>query len=228
MKKILLIEDDENISFGIKTYLENKDFKVILGNNLKKGKELFNPNYDLIILDINLPDGTGYEFFSYVKTTSNIPIIFLTIRDEEKEIIKGLDLGADDYITKPFKLSILESRINTVLRRIKRDNTLDDILFCGNIKLVKSKTKVFKDNKKINLSSREYKLFQLFLENQNQTLTREFILSRLWDMGGDFVNDNTLTVTIKRLREKIEENSNRPKIIKTIRGIGYRLDNEYE
>lgn len=228
MKKILLIEDDENISFGIKTYLEKKNFKVEIGDTLAKGKEKFNLSYDLIILDMNLPDGIGYEFFSFVKSKSHIPIIFLTVRDEDEEIVKGLDLGADDYITKPFKLSILESRINTVLRRVKRDNTSEDILFCKDLKLIKSQTKAFKNNEQINITGREYKLLEMFMENQNQTLTREFILERLWDIEGDFVNDNTLTVTIKRLREKVEDNWSRPMIIKTIRGIGYRMESEYE
>lgn len=228
LRKILLIEDDENISFGIKTYLEKDDFKVDIEENLARGKKKFNLKYDLIILDMNLPDGTGYDFFSFVKSQSNIPIIFLTVVDEEEEIVKGLDLGADDYITKPFKLSILKSRINTVLRRVKRDKTLMDTLFCKDLKLIKSQTKIFKENKEIDITSREYKLFELFMENQNQTLTRELIIKRLWDIDGDFINDNTLTVTIKRLREKIEDNPNNPIIIKTIRGMGYRMENRYE
>jgi len=228
LKRILLVEDDDNISFGIKTYLEKKGFKVDIVDSLTKGKDKFSLIYDLIVLDVNLPDGTGYDFLSYVKLKSQTPIIFLTVRDEEKEIVKGLDLGADDYITKPFKLSVLESRINTVLRRVKRDTTLDDTLFCQDLKLIKSQTKVFKGKDEINITGREYKLLKMFMENQNQTLTRESILEKLWDIEGDFVNDNTLTVTIKRLREKIEDNPSKPKIIKTIKGIGYRMESEYE
>jgi len=228
LKRILLVEDDDNISFGIKTYLEKKGFKVDIVDSLTKGKDKFSLIYDLIVLDVNLPDGTGYDFLSYVKLKSQTPIIFLTVRDEEKEIVKGLDLGADDYITKPFKLSVLESRINTVLRRVKRDTTLDDTLFCQDLKLIKSQTKVFKGKDEINITGREYKLLKMFMENQNQTLTRESILEKLWDIEGDFVNDNTLTVTIKRLREKIEDNPSKPKIIKTIKGIGYRMESKYE
>ena len=228
MKKILLIEDDENISFGIKTYLEKKQFKVGIGSTISMGKEKFKSDYDLVILDMNLPDGTGYDFFEFVRSKSNIPIIFLTVIDEDEEIVKGLNLGADDYITKPFKLSILESRINTVLRRIRRDTSLDDEIFINNLRLIKSQTKVFKGDMEISLTGREYRLLEMFMENKSQTLTRGFILEKLWDIDGDFVNDNTLTVTIKRLREKIEDNPNKPKILRTIRGIGYRMENNNE
>ena len=175
---------------------------------------------------MNLPDGTGYDFLNFVKSKSNIPVIFLTVIDEDDEIVKGLNLGADDYITKPFKLSILESRINSVLRRVKRDISLDDIIFSNDIKLIKSQTKVFTDDAEIFLTGREYRLLEMFMENKNQTLTRGFILEKLWDIEGDFVNDNTLTVTIKRLREKIEDNPSKPKILKTVRGIGYRMEND--
>ncbi len=228
MRKILLIEDDDNISFGIKAYLEKKNFIVEIGASIAEGKDKLSLIYDLIILDLNLPDGTGYELLSFVRLKSQTPIIFLTVRDEEKEIVKGLDLGADDYITKPFRLSVLESRINTVLRRVKRDTALNDTLFCQGIKLIKSQTKVCKNNQEISLTGREYKLMTMFMENQNQTLTRISILDKLWDIEGDFVNDNTLTVTIKRLREKIEDDPNSPAIIKTIRGIGYRMESENE
>lgn len=223
MKNILLIEDDINISFGIKTFLDKRGFNVTIGDSIKEGKEVFKTSYDLIILDMNLPDGTGYDFFRFIKSKSDIPIIFLTVIDEETEIVKGLDIGADDYITKPFKLSILESRINTILRRIKRDISLDDEIVSNGIKIIKSQTKVFKNNIEISLTTREYQLFEMFMDNINQTLTRGFILDRLWDIEGDFVNDNTLTVTMKRLREKIEDNPSKPKILETIRGIGYRM-----
>lgn len=225
MKNILLIEDDENISFGIKTYLDKRDFKVTVGDSIEKGKEFFKTSHDLIILDMNLPDGTGYDFLKFVRSKSNIPIIFLTVIDEDAEIVKGLDIGADDYITKPFKLSILESRINTVLRRVKRDISIDDEILSNGLRLIKSQTKVFKGDIEVLLTGREYRLLEMFMENINQTLTRGFILERLWDIEGDFVNDNTLTVTIKRLREKIEDNPNKPKILRTIRGIGYRMEN---
>lgn len=224
----MLIEDDENISFGIKTYLEKKQFKVGIGSTISMGKEKFKSDYDLVILDMNLPDGTGYDFFEFVRSKSNIPIIFLTVIDEDEEIVKGLNLGADDYITKPFKLSVLESRINTVLRRVKRDTSLDDEIFTNHLRLIKSQTKVFKGDMEISLTGREYRLLEMFMENKNQTLTRGFILEKLWDIDGDFVNDNTLTVMIKRLREKIEDNPNKPKILRTIRGIGYRMENDNE
>lgn len=227
MKKILLIEDDENISFGIKTYLMKKDFKVEIGSTISMGREKFKLDYDLIIIDMNLPDGTGYDFFEFVRSKSNTPMIFLTVIDGEEEIVKGLNLGADDYITKPFKLSILESRINTILRRVKRDPSFDDMIFSNDLRLIKSQTKVLKGDMEISLTGREYRLLEMFMENKNQTLTRGVILQELWDMEGDFVNDNTLTVTIKRLREKIEDNPNEPKILKTIRGIGYRMENDH-
>ena len=226
MKNILLIEDDENISFGIKRYLDKRDFNVEIGKDISMGKAKFKIDYDLIILDMNLPDGSGYDFLRFVKSKSNIPVIFLTVKNEDDEIVKGLGLGADDYITKPFKLSILEARINTVLRRVKRDISLDDVIFSNDIKLIKSQTKVLKQGEEIFLTGREYRLLEMFMENKDQTLTRRFILEKLWDIDGDFINDNTLTVAIKRLREKIEYNPNKPKILKTIRGIGYRMEND--
>ncbi|MCB2343256.1 response regulator transcription factor [Clostridium estertheticum] len=220
MLKIFLIEDDETIALGIKTFLLRNSYKVIHAENLKKGKELFKTDIDIILLDLNLPDGSGFDFCRYVKGIKDIPIIFLTIRDEECDIIKGLDIGGDDYITKPFKLSVLHSRILAVLRRTVKQQIFDDILWCGNIKMIKSETKVYKNNLEIELTIGEYNLFRQLLENKNRTLTRGVLLQKLWDIDGEFVNDNTLSVAIKRLRQKLTNNT----IIKTVRGIGYRLD----
>ncbi|WGX77864.1 response regulator transcription factor (plasmid) [Paraclostridium bifermentans] len=220
MFKILIIEDDENIAFGIKSYLLKNNYKVIHGKNLKEGKDLFKEDIDLILLDLNLPDGSGFDFCSHIKKIKDIPIIFLTVRDEESTIIKGLDMGGDDYITKPFKLSVLQSRITAVLRRTIKQNIPEDILWCKNIKLIKSEARVYKDNNEIELTVGEYTLLLQLLENKNCTLTRTTLLEKLWDYNGEFVNNNTLSVAIKRLREKLEDDS----FIKTVRGIGYRLE----
>lgn len=220
MFKILIIEDDEHIAFGIKSYLLKNNYKVIHGKNLKEGKNLFKEDIDLILLDLNLPDESGFDLCSHIKKIKDIPIIFLTIRDEESTIIKGLDMGGDDYITKPFKLSVLQSRITAVLRRTIKQNIQEDILWCKNIKLIKSEARVYKDNNEIELTVGEYTLLLQLLENKNCTLTRTTLLEKLWDYNGKFVNNNTLSVAIKRLREKLEDDSP----IKTVRGIGYRLE----
>lgn len=220
MFKILIIEDDENIAFAIKSFLLKNNYNIIHAKTLEESKFIFNNYVDLILLDLNLPDGSGFEFCNYIKKVNDTPIIFITVRDDEKDIIKGLDIGGDDYITKPFKLSILLSRITAVLRRTVKQNLQEDILYCKNIKLIKSKTLVYKNNNQIDLTSGEYSLLLKLLENKNSTLTRDVLLEQLWDCNGKFVNNNTLSVAIKRLREKLEDDS----IIKTIRGIGYRLE----
>lgn len=218
LKKILIIEDDETIQFALQTTLYKNGFKPVCALNLEEGKKKLSDSISLILLDWNLPDGTGSEFCHYAKAQRDVPIIFLTVRDEEKDIVQGLDMGADDYIVKPFQLSILLSRIKAVLRRTK---VIDQsVLGCGDITLHKDKTTVFCNGKKIGLTAGEYRLLTVLLENKNQTLTRSQLLNKLWDTEGNFVNDNTLTVTMKRLREKL----NNPTCIKTIRGIGYRME----
>lgn len=218
---ILLVEDDETISFGIKSFLEKNNYMVHFADSIQNAKDKFDSsNYHLIILDLNLPDGNGFDFCSYVKSISNVPIIFLTVHDDEKNIVKGLDMGADDYITKPFQFTVLLSRIKAVLRR-NHNVANDTSLTCGNVSIDKLKTLAYINNAPITLTSGEYKLLLIFLENKNQTLTRNTLLEKLWDIDGDFINDNTLTVTIKRLREKLQADKY---IIKTIRGIGYRAE----
>ena len=220
MFTILIIEDDDTIAFGIKSFLLKNNYRVIHGENLKKGKELFKTDIDLILLDLNLPDGSGFDFCRYVKKIKDIPVIFLTIKDEESTMIKGLDMGGDDYITKPFKLSVLQSRINAVLRRMVKQNMQEEVLWCKNIKLIKSESRVYKNNHEVELTVSEYNLLLQLLENKNRTLTRTILLEKLWDVNGEFVNNNTLSVAMKRLRDKLEDDS----FIKTVRGIGYRLE----
>ncbi len=154
------------------------------------------------------------------KKIKDVPIIFLTVVDEENSMVKGLDMGGDDYITKPFKLSVLQARITAVLRRTFKKNTEESILYCKNIKVIKSESRVYKNNHEIELTGGEYKLLLQLLENKNRTLTRATLLKNLWDCNGEFVNNNTLSVAIKRLREKLEDDS----CIKTIRGLGYRME----
>ncbi|MCR1972520.1 response regulator transcription factor [Clostridium sporogenes] len=220
MATILIIEDDDTIAFGIKSFLLKNNYRVIHGNNLKKGKELFTKDIDLVLLDLNLSDGSGFDFCSYIKKIKDVPIIFLTVIDEESSMIKGLDMGGDDYITKPFKLSVLQARITAVLRRTLKQNIEESVLYCKNIRVIKSESRVYKNNHEIELTVGEYNLLLQLLENKNRTLTRATLLKNLWDYNGEFVNNNTLSVAIKRLREKLEDDS----FIKTVRGIGYRME----
>ena len=217
MNKIMVIEDDDTIREGLKYYLESSNYEVIdisIGNDSLSKLN----NVDLILLDINLPDINGYELFKKIKEIKNIPIIFLTANSEELSIVRGLDMGADDYITKPFKAKELISRINNVLRRLNKTN----IINIRNIKIDIDNRKVLKDNKDVNLTSLEYKILLILVNNPNRVFTREEILDSIWDSNGVFVNDNTLTVYIKRIREKLDD-LNDQKIISTVRGIGYKI-----
>lgn len=218
MDKILLVEDDETISFGIKAALKKKGFELTGCTSIEEAKELFSGGFQLILLDLNLPDGSGYEFCRWVKERFDIPVIFLTVRDEVDDITKGLNMGADDYITKPFHISVLESRINAVLRRVPGSRR--GLLTCEGLTLDKEKTEVCLNGTSVDLSALEYRLLLVLMENKGRTLPRNLILEKLWDSEGNFVNDNTLTVTVKRLREKLYD----WKCITTIRGIGYRLE----
>ncbi|MEF9960361.1 MAG: response regulator transcription factor [Niameybacter sp.] len=220
MTQILLVEDDDAIAIGVTFALEKEGYKVHVAPTIKEAKTVLNEKVSLILLDLNLPDGIGYSFCEHVKSISEVPIIFLTVRDDEEEMIKGLDMGADDYITKPFKMRILLSRIQAVLRRAQKD--VSHILICKSIRLDKNQGRVYKRDEEVVLSKSEFKLLLLLMENKECTVSREHILEYLWGVDGEFVNDNTLTVMVKRLREKIEEPEE--KLIQTIRGVGYRLE----
>lgn len=223
MNKILLIEDEEAIRIGLKYCLEQEKFVVYESENGSKSLEILkeNNNIDLILLDINLPDINGFDLFEQIKKY-NIPTIFLTANDLEVSIVKGLDMGAYDYITKPFKTRELISRINSVIRISKKSN--DNLIKIDNLIIDLNQAKVLKNNKDVFLTALEYKILLILATNPNIVFSRDQILANIWDVNEEYVNDNTLTVYIKRIREKIEDDINNPKIVKTVRGLGYKVE----
>ena len=218
MTKILLVEDDETIAFGIESALKRKGYMCTSCASVGQAKDLFSEGLQLILLDLNVPDGSGYDFCKWVKERADTPVIFLTVCDDVKDITRGLDMGADDYVTKPFHIAVLESRIAAVLRRTSDDG--GNVLSCGNIQLDREKMQVVLDGQSVDATALEYRLLEVLMENKGRTLPRNLILDKLWDAEGNFVNDNTLTVTVKRLRKKLMDTE----YIVTIRGIGYRME----
>lgn len=218
MSKILLLEDDLSLINGLSFAFRNQGFELAVVRTLKEANELWGEGkYDLLVLDVSLPDGTGYEFCKKVRQVSKVPIIFLTASDEEMNIIMGLDIGGDDYITKPFKLGVLVSRINALLRRAKGFNSTDTELQSNGIKVLMLQGQVFKNEKLIDLTAAEYKLLCLFMKNPNVVLTKEQILDKLWDCEGNYIDSSTLTVYMRRLRMKIEDNPSEPQMLLTVR-----------
>lgn len=219
--KILLVEDDKGIAKNLSLLLANEGYAITHVSSQKAAVEALEGGwFDLILLDISLPDGNGYTICTAAKRMGETPVIFLTASDDEISVVTGLDLGADDYIIKPFRPMELLSRIKSVLRRSGKVEAIFEI---GNIKIDSLRGTVHKNNAEVFLSALEYRLLLVFINNRGIVLSREKLLSEIWDIAGEFVNDNTLTVYIKRLREKIEEDPQNPDIIKTIRGLGYRL-----
>ena len=221
---ILLVEDDVTLAMGIEYSLKNEGFNVKTVGKIKDAKEkISNSHIDIILLDVNLPDGNGYELCKEVRVDSEVPIIFLTACDEEVNIVMGLDLGADDYIAKPVRVRELVARINAVARRkgvLSKDKE-DNKIIVKDIKVLPLKYEVYKGEEKLQLTSVEYKLLLLLIENSGNVLTRKTLLEKLWDIEGDFIEESTLTVYIKRLREKLKEDKESP-YIETVRGIGYK------
>jgi DNA-binding response OmpR family regulator len=220
---ILLVEDDVTLAMGIEYSLKNEGFNVVHTITAKEARrKIHTIDPDIILLDVNLPDGNGYDLCKEFRKESDVPIIFLTACDEEVNVVMGLDLGADDYITKPVRVRELVARINAVARRkgsaIKEDN--NKIIFRDLI-IFPLKYEVYKESEKLQLTSVEYKLLLLLIENKGNVLTRKTLLEKLWDIEGDFIEENTLTVYINRVREKIKEDKEIP-YIKTVRGIGYK------
>lgn len=226
MAKILIVEDDESIRLGLKYYLEQENFDTVLAENYAQAKQLFSNDIDLVLLDINLPDGNGFDILKEFKHQRDVPVIFLTANDLEVSIVMGLDMGADDYITKPFKARELVSRIKSVLRRTS--TYTESIIHIQDISIDLKQAKVLKQGVDVMLTALEYKILLIFALNPGIVFSREKILADIWDVNEDYVNDNTLTVYIKRIREKIEDNPNQPTIIETVRGIGYKLGENNE
>lgn len=221
MLNILIVEDNKEIAQNLSVLLTRAGYLTAESHTSADAVErLNNEKFDLVLLDIALPDGSGYSICNTVKKNTEIPVIMLTAMDDESSIVTGFDLGADDYVTKPFKPMELLARIKNVLRRCGKASAVYQI---RNLKIDTARAAVYKDNREIELSALEYRLLLSFLNHQNEVLSRNKLLGEIWDVGGDFVNDNTLTVYIKRLRDKIEDDPSAPLILKTVRGIGYRL-----
>lgn len=222
---VFLLEDDEAIGIGLKYSLENEGYTVTIATSVKSAFEIINKEkFALYILDLTLPDGSGYDVCKKIKSIGDFPVIFLTAYDDEVNVVMGLELGADDYISKPFRVKELIARIKSVLRRYNRESK--GIINIGNVLINTNKATVFKNGQEIILTAMEYKLFLILLNNRGNILSRNKLLEYIWDVEGDFVNDNTLTVYIKRLRDKIEDDPSAPMIIKTIRGLGYVIEND--
>lgn len=218
--RIMLVEDNEAIIMGVEYLLSQEGFQVLAAENIRRADEfLCQGGCDLILLDVGLPDGDGFAFCRRIKQTTKIPVIFLTAREEETDVVKGLDIGADDYVIKPFRNRELVSRIRGVLRRSGKSNA---VLRCGDVALDTETGKVSRGAAQIALTKLEYKILSSLMSHPGKLFTRDEILAEIWDISGNFVNDNTLSVTMKRLREKLGDADGQ--MIKTVRGIGYRME----
>ena len=220
MPNILLVEDDDSLILSLKEFLTAEGFTVTAAAGQKEAVTLLDNHFDLLLLDISLSDGDGFNVCRMAKQM-HLPVIFLTASGDENSVVKGLDMGADDYISKPFRPRELVSRINSVIRRSSGRKTAVKI---GSCILDTEKGIVTKNGEEVPLSALEYRLLTEFVNNRGRILSRNILLEEIWDIAGDYVNDNTLTVYIKRVREKIEDDPQNPVIIKTIRGLGYRMD----
>ena len=222
MDKILIVEDDKEIIKNLTVFLKQEGYDTDYVSGQKAAIDYIEQKgetVDIVLLDVSLAEGNGFAVCSAIKQTTDIPVIFLTASGDEYSVVTGLDMGADDYIAKPFRPRELISRIKNVLRRSGRINT---VLELGDVKIDTTAGNVTKSGKEVILSALEYRLLLIFANNKGNVLSRSRLLDEIWDVAGDFVNDNTLTVYIKRLREKIENDPQKPEIIKTVRGMGYR------
>lgn len=220
--KILLVEDNDSIILGLEYLLNEEGYQFKAARTYEEAVALYGQEYfDLVLLDISLPDGNGFELCRRIKKEQELPVIFLTAKEEEKDVVQGFDVGADDYIQKPFRNRELISRIKNVLRRCGKDQ---EVLHCRFVKLDTRTGIAYSHGKEVSLTKLEYKILSNMLNNQGKLFTRDEILAGIWDAAGNFVNDNTLSVTMKRIREKIGDTDG--EIIKTVRGMGYRIEKE--
>lgn len=224
--KILLVEDDQTIATGLEYSLQQEGYVVTVCDDYRSAEKMIQQHLhdiSLCIFDLSLPDGSGYDLCKLVKEQSDVPVIFLTVVDDEVNVVMGLDMGADDYITKPFRIRELMARIKSVMRRYDQQRPTKNMVTIKNITINPLERTVYKQGQEIFLTALEYRLLLTFANHYGQVLTRDQLLEQIWDVAGNFVNDNTLTVYIKRLREKLEDDPKHPEIIQTIRGVGYRV-----
>ena len=223
MKRIFFVEDDLSLIGGLSFALRKQGYEIDIARTSMEAESLWqNGIYDLVILDVSLPDGSGYDLCRKIRETSRVPVMFLTAADEETDIIMGLDIGGDDYITKPFKLAVFLSRVNALLRRSENFSQTEPELNSNGIRVLQLKREVYKNGTQIGLTASEYKLLCLFMENPDIVLSPEQILGRLWDCEENYIDSSTLTVYIRRLRTKIEDDPANPKNIVTVRRMGYK------
>lgn len=227
MNRLLLVEDDKALSMGIEFTIKDEGYEVLTAATYQDGQSLFErENFDLIILDVNLPDGNGYELCKHIRSKSDVPVIFLTALDEEVNMVLGFEIGGDDYITKPFRAKELLLRIKAILRRNSKVQASENKLISGDIIVDISTALAKKKGKELSLTAQEYKLLLIFMTKANQVIKRDEILKELIEGAEAFFDENTLSVYIKRIREKIEENPKEPGYILTVRGLGYKWNKE--
>lgn len=226
---ILIVEDDDSLAMGLEFSILNEQWGARIAKTLYEAEQLFlSHTFDLVLLDNKLPDGLGLDFCRSIRKSSNVPIIFLTASDEEVNIVLGLEIGADDYIVKPFRVKELISRIKAVLRRTKLPDTAPSVIRTGKLMIRPIDWKVYYNGRDMYLSPTEFRLLYCLVRHPQQILSRNQILQQLWDIEGEYIDNNTLSVHIRRLREKIEPDPSNPIYIITIRGVGYKWDQRSE